>query len=276
MFQIGLFSKMNRVTPKTLRHYDEIGLLKPAFVDNQTGYRYYGSKELIRFNKIMAMKQIGLNLQEIQELIDEPKGIELYLSLKEKEIENRIQEEVNTLKRLKTYEKYIRGEENASYTPVIRALPEVIVASMRTIAPSYESYFDFIPKMGEEMGRQGAICAEPPYCFNIYHDGEYKEFDIDVETCESVVDFCEDSDHIKYKKIEGVSTALCVLHKGPYTTLREAYAFSLAWIEDNGYEMVGVPRESYIDGIWNCESEDDWLTELQWPIQKLGGEWRTT
>ncbi|MBF4695766.1 MerR family transcriptional regulator [Fusibacter ferrireducens] len=269
MFQIGLFSKMNRVTTKTLRHYDEIGLLKPAFVDQQTGYRYYGSTELVRLNKIIALKQLGLSLQEIQELIDQQKGIEIFLTLKEKEIELRIKEETSKLSRLQNYSRYLKGEQNMNYSPVIKALPEVIVASMRLIAPNYESYFDFIPKMGDEMRAKGAVCAVPEYCFNIYHDGEYRESDIDLEVCEAVVDYCEDSEKVKYKKIDAVENALCVMHKGPYTTLPDAYAFAFSWIEANAYVIDGLPRESYIDGIWNKEDENEWLTELQIPVKKI-------
>lgn len=118
------------------------------------------------------------------------------------------------------------------------------------------------------MRKQGAVCAEPEYCFNIYHDGEYKEKDIDVEVCEAVVDYCEDTDLIKFKKIKGYKEALCVLHKGPYSTLPDAYNFAFEWVKDNGYEVVGLPRESYIDGIWNKDSDEEWLTEIQIPIGK--------
>ena len=122
--------------------------------------------------------------------------------------------------------------------------------------------------MGEEMERLGAVCAKPEYCFNIYHDGEYKETDIDVEVCEAVVAFCEDSEMVKFKKIQGVDSALCIFHKGPYSTLSEAYRFAFEWIKDNGYDLVSQPRESYIDGIWNKEDASDWLTEIQIPIRR--------
>lgn len=268
MYQIGLFSKMNRITTKTLRHYDEIGLLKPAYIDDFTGYRYYSSEQLPRLNKILALKQMGVSLSEIQEIIDDPKGVEVFLKLKEKELEETIKKEQEKLLNVRNYRKRIRGELVMKYNPVIKSLPEVIVASMRIIAPSYDYYFEIIPKMGDEMRRLGAVCAKPEYCFNIYHDGEYKERDIDVEVCEAVVDFCEDSEMVKFKKISAVETAICVLHKGPYSLLREAYHFAFEWIKDNGYELVGEPRESYIDGIWNKEDENEWLTEIQIPISK--------
>ena len=73
---------------------------------------------------------------------------------------------------------------------------------------------------------------------------------------------------IEFKKMDKILTAACVYHKGSYSTLGAAYAFVFKWIEDNGYVPCEGPRESYIDGIWNKEDENDWLTELQVPIIK--------
>ena len=89
-----------------------------------------------------------------------------------------------------------------------------------------------------------------------------------MEVCEAVVDYCENSEMVKFKKINAVEKAICVLHKGPYYSLSEAYSFVFRWIEDNGYKAIGEPRESYIDGIWNKEDDSQWLTEIQIPISK--------
>ena len=267
MYQIGIFSKMNYITTKTLRHYDEIGLLKPEYVDELTGYRYYTSNQIPRINKIIALKQIGMDLTQIQKIIDDPSSVELILKIKEGELKKLIEETREKLDNVNNYIKRIEGELIMKYNPVIKSLPEAIVASMRFKAKSYDEYFDIIPKMGEEMGKAGAVCAQPEYCFNIYHDGEYKETDIDVEVCEAVVDYCQDSDMVKFKKIEKVEKALCILHKGPYKNFKDAYVFAYEWIKDNNYEIADSPRESYIDGIWNKENEEDWLTEIQITIK---------
>jgi len=58
------------------------------------------------------------------------------------------------------------------------------------------------------------------------------------------------------------------MHKGSYRDLGRAYAFVFKWIEENGYTMTGSPRECYIDGIWNKESEDEWLSEIQVPVMR--------
>ena len=82
-----------------------------------------------------------------------------------------------------------------------------------------------------------------------------------------VTEMKQDSEILKFKEIDKVENAVCVLHKGSYNKLREAYTFIFKWIEDNNYEVIDNPRESYIDGIWNKESEEEWLTEIQVPIR---------
>ena len=95
---------------------------------------------------------------------------------------------------------------------------------------------------------------------------EYKENDIDIEFCEAVPKRGKDTETIKFKKIDKIDTAACVMHKGPYSTLGEAYSAVYKWIEENNYIPCDNPRESYIDGIWNKEDPEEWLTEIQVPI----------
>ena len=61
--------------------------------------------------------------------------------------------------------------------------------------------------------------------------------------------------------------ALSIFHKGPYAQIGEAYSFIMKYAEENGYNVAGLARESYLDGIWNKESPEEWLTEIQLPIQ---------
>jgi DNA-binding transcriptional MerR regulator len=65
MFKIGDFSKISQVSIRSLRHYDEIGLFKPAHTDPFTGYRYYSADQLPRLNRIIALRTLGLSLEEI-------------------------------------------------------------------------------------------------------------------------------------------------------------------------------------------------------------------
>jgi len=90
MFKIGEFSKLSQVTVKTLRYYDEIGLLKPAKVDRFTSYRYYSADQLPRLNRILALKDLGLSLAQVAQLLDgdlPPAQIRGMLRLKQAELQ---------------------------------------------------------------------------------------------------------------------------------------------------------------------------------------------
>ncbi|MCO1603730.1 MerR family transcriptional regulator [Desulfosporosinus nitroreducens] len=269
MYRIGTFSKINKVTIKTLRYYDEIGLLKPAFVDEENSYRYYTSDQLPLLHKIIALRQIGFSIDEISAIQQGQNSIKIF-EQREQELKASIDESQRQLGQITHYLAKMKEDFNMNYEVVSKELPEVIVFSRRMVIPDYNYYFEIIPKIGEEVKKSNPEikCTVPEYCFIIYHDGEYKEKNIDVEFCEAVTSWGKDTKTIKFKKIEKVPSAACVYHKGPYSSIGNAYAHLYKWIEENGFLANDNPRESYIDGIWNKEDENDWLTELQVPIMK--------
>ncbi|MDP2844299.1 MAG: MerR family transcriptional regulator [Acetobacterium sp.] len=258
---------MNRVTIKALRHYDEIGLLKPATIEKFTGYRYYTSEQLPLLHQILALREMGFTLDEIKKIQGGTPEKDLLLQ-KRLELLKRIAQDTLRLSQVESY-LVKNDDESAGYHVILKELPQVIVASLRTTIPNYNALFSVVPPMGAEMERLGCVCAVPEYCFNIYHDGEYRETDVDVEICEAVTAAQEDSEMLKFKVIERVENAACVLHKGPYEGFPNAYNAVLKWVERNGYEIIDHPRESYIDGVWNKDSAADWLTEIQFPVKKI-------
>jgi len=266
MFTIGEFSKINKITTKTLRHYDHIGLLKPDKIDDWTGYRQYSSNQLPEIQQILKLRDLGFGLTEIGEMMHNFDKVAELLKRRQKEIAQTIKEEKLRLSRVELFLVEVEGDVKMKLEVTIKSLPEVVVASMRTIVPSYDTYFDIVPKMGEYMNSVGAVCLEPAYCFTIYHDGEYQESNIDVEICEAVVEARQESDKVKFKTIIGIPEAACVFHKGPYSTLRETYNKLFQWVEAEGYQVADSPRESYTDGIWNKEAPGEWLTEVQVPV----------
>ncbi|MBU3075405.1 MerR family transcriptional regulator [Clostridium estertheticum] len=268
MFRIGEFSKLTKTTVKALRYYDEIDLLKPEFVDEETNYRVYTTKQLVKLHKIQSFRQIGLSIDEIK-LIISGHSIKLILEKRKSEIEDTIAQSNAQLSRI---EFILQGKEDElimNYQAILKELPECIVYSKRLTVSSYDSYFELIPAIEEEIvaANPELKCTVPEYCFIKYLDNEYKVKDINIEFCEAVEKMGKETGDIKFRKIESVS-AVSVMHKGGYARLAKAYAFAFKWSEDNGYVIVDSPRENYIDGIWNKENEDEWLTELQIPLIK--------
>lgn len=267
MYSIGEFSRINKITPKTLRHYDRIGLLKPAKTDPWTGYRYYSADQLHQIGRILMLKGFGCSLTTIQEVLADESKMEPLLREREKEIRRTIREQRGRLEEVQNYLTQITQGETMNTEITLKSLPEVIVASMRTTVPNYTAFFEIVPKMGEYMSSVGAICREPEYCFTIFHNDEYREEDIDVEICEAVTEAKPDSETVTFKTIPGVATAACIQHRGSYNTLGESYNALFSWIERNGHAPSGHPRESYIDGVWNKDDPADWLTEVQVPVE---------
>ena len=101
MFSIGEFSHIARVTPRQLRHYEELGLFRPEHIDSETGYRFYSTLQLPRLNRILALKDLGLALTQILHLLDEPisaEEIRGMLTLRKAQIEQTLREELDRVR----------------------------------------------------------------------------------------------------------------------------------------------------------------------------------
>jgi len=265
LYRIGLFSKITKITVKALRFYEEEDLLKPCHVDHANGYRYYSSEQLPRAHRIVSLRQCGFSIPEIRQILA-GKHIGTLFAKKQKELESAALQANAQLASINHYLENLGDEGRISHEVVIKELPAVLVYSKRMRVESYDSYFTCIPQIGEELTKANPDlrCKEdPPYCFIMYHDGEYKDADIDMEFCEAVESRGVETHGIVFKTIDKVNEAACVLHKGSYSELRTAYTAVFQWIEKNGYMASGCPRESYIDGIWNHEDPSKWLTEVQ-------------
>ncbi len=271
MYKIGLFSKIGKVTVKALRFYEEEGLLVPGRIDGATGYRYYDTSQIPRLHKIVALRQCGFSIPEIKSILG-GKNIASLFADRRSRLEAELREASLQLSSIESYIESIKEDGSMRYEVVIKDLPRVLVYSVRTRVESYDSYFEVVPRIGEECtaANPDLRCLEdPPYCFIIYRDGEYRERDIDIEFCEAVNKRGVDTDRIKFKTIERVPAAACVMHKGPYSELRAAYAAVYKWIDENGYAATDDPRESYIDGIWNRDDPAEWVTEVQVPVEHI-------
>ncbi|MDD6441211.1 MAG: MerR family transcriptional regulator [bacterium] len=268
LYKIGAFASMNRVTVKTLRFYEEQGLLFPAAIDPESGYRYYTLNQMATLHQISALKQAGFTLEEIAR-VNNGADEEAIIIQKKSEI---LAEIAKLTSQVAALDGYLAKKRGSLTAPVlIKAIPECTIAYVQTKLDSYDCLFEKMPKMGELMEQAGCICAMPEYCFTNYLEPGCKEEDILVELCEAVTEPKEEIGELRYKQMPAIQAA-CIFHKGSYHTLAESYETVLKYIEDNDYEIVGEIRENYIDGVWNKESENEWLTEIQVPVRKIEKE----
>ena len=267
--KIGEFSKMMQVTVKTLRHYEQKGLLIPDDVDEWTGYRYYSITQMQRLNTIRGLQRQGFSLEEIKDLLEDESQMPSVAQLTKKieETERQLQilmERRHQLLKWMDSHKQIRTMEKFS----IQSLPEIIVASHREIIPDYSALGQLcVNKIGPEMQRLGCKCPPPGYCFTIEHHQEYRATDLDIEYCEQVEEMGTDNTIIQFKRLPAVPKALCMKHVGPYERFHESFTEAFAYMEEQGYKLAGPLRTSYIDGVWNKANPEEWLSIIQIPIE---------
>lgn len=267
--KIGEFSKMMQVTVKTLRHYEQRGLLMPEEVDKWTGYRYYSISQMQRLNAIRDLQRQGFTLEEVKELFDA--GAQMpsvdQLTQKIEETERQLQLLVERRRQLLRWLDSHK-QKNTMEKFNIQSLPEIIVASHREIIADYSALGPLcVNKIGPEMQRLGCKCPPPGYCFTIEHAKEYHPTDIDIEYCEQVEEMGVDSSIIQFKRLSAVPKALCMKHVGPYERFYESYTEAFKYMEEQGYKIAGHPRTCYIDGAWNQDDPEKWLSIVQIPIE---------
>ena len=270
MIRIGLFSKLSQVPVKTLRYYNEIGLLEPAEIDSFTGYRYYSVTQLPRLNRILALKDLGLSLNQIARLLTEELPVEQLrgmLRLKQVEIQQQMQQEKEKLDRVAARLRQIEQENKMSnYDVVIKKVEPQRIASVRDVIPSYPEQGHLWQDL-ETVMVQNQIKSTGP-CLTLYHSDEPK---IDAEVCEPVAEGVSlpQNPQVQIRELPGTEVA-AVIHHGPFNTLSESYEAVLKWIEANGYQINGPCREIYLQppAEMGSQTDPDTVTEVQFPVIK--------
>lgn len=271
MFKIGEFSKLIKVPIKTLRYYDELGIFKPIKIDRFTGYRYYSASQLDTLNKILSLKDIGFSLEQIKYIIENNVSSEKLISmLKMKEIETNeiIKANNEKLNRINSLVKMLNNKEDIvmNYNVVIKKIEPTMAACLRDIIPDYSAQHDLWCEMAEHLNKHNIKIL--PGCGVIYHDPGFKESNVDMEIVELTSAAVPETDRIKYKELPGYETVATLIHKGFYDRLSDSYTVLLKWIEENGYKICGPNMEIYIAGEWCTDNPDEYITEIQIPVQK--------
>ncbi len=279
MIRIGDFSKLSLVSVKTLRYYDELGLLKPIQTDSFTGYRMYEVHQLLRLNRILALKDLGFSLDEIGRLLADDLTTEQLrgmLKLRRAEARDKVREEAERLDRVEARLRQIEQEDVVSkYDVVIKQIDALQVASVRDVVPTPPEQGTLWAELGQFLESRRIRPSGP--CLTLYHDDGYKERDWDLEVCEQVEGNIKGAGRVKIRTLAAVPTMACTLHHGPFKTIGEAYDALIKWIDANGYRICGPAREVCVrEAARNAEggpvlasqTDPETITEVQFPVEK--------
>jgi DNA-binding transcriptional MerR regulator/effector-binding domain-containing protein len=272
MFSIGEFARLGGVSIRTLRHYDETGLLRPAKVDPDTGYRSYRASQLGRLNRILAMKELGLSLTQARQLLD---GITLeelqgMLMLRRAQLEQELQAHKNQLLGVEARLRYIAREGAMPADDIIvKTIPAMGVVVLAAPTPGWGPA-NIVPVVNQLRGQfdQLGIAervkeAGPLMIFYSHDQGN----DVVVHLALPVVDQpAELPPPARYMVLPEIEAATAV-RSGPAASIFPfVYHDLTSWIEAQGYRSNPPGREIWINEIEDVADVDQQVFEIQQPF----------
>lgn len=273
MLKIGDFSKLSLVSIKALRYYDELGLLKPVQVDEFTGYRYYSTSQLTRLNRILALKDMGLALEQIAQLLDQnltPDQVRGMLKLKRVELEQQMAESQQRLERINAWLQTFEQEAvMPAYDVIVKKVAPLRVAQVRALVPDLEHIGPVLDhtfdQVGNYISQHGATPLDPST--TVYYVEGYCEQNFEVGACMPFTGSLTGDANVEVCELPAHETVAVVVHHGPFSTMHQAYEAAFRWIEANVYQTAGYVRELNLE-YERGGDQSKYVTEIQFPIEK--------
>jgi DNA-binding transcriptional MerR regulator len=271
MFTIGDFARHGRVSVRMLRHYDAVGLFRPAHVNPSSGYRGYEANQLAQLNRIIALKELGFTLEQVREMLDEQVGVDQLrgmLALQRAELEAALAADRRRLAQIEARLRMIESEgQMPANEVVVKRIAAARVLELTDVAASFspEDIGPVVKPLCAELGRRlegkKAVPAGRLVCY--YErppDGDDK---VMVHAAVPISGEPAELNGLTLAELPGAENAATVVHRGSMDNVIPGYQAMARWMDANGYHSSGYPRELYLE----CpENPEDWVTELQEPM----------
>ncbi|MDG4810209.1 MerR family transcriptional regulator [Micromonospora sp. WMMD1120] len=275
MFTIGDFARFGRVSVRMLRHYDSIGLLRPASVDPHTGYRSYRADQLRRLNRVIALKGLGLTLEQVRAIVDDAVDVtELrgMLRLRRHQLAAQVAADTARLAAVEARLRTIESEGRMTTQDVVlKEIPPVRVAALAAVAPSYQGHDigpviqPLYPELFRRLDAAGITPTGPALAWYepapgddgdavLVHAGVAVAVGADAVADVAVVD------------LPAVRTAATVIHEGAMEDVEPSMQALARWVDENGYRADGYAREVYLE--YCADAPEKGVTELQLAVRR--------
>jgi DNA-binding transcriptional MerR regulator len=269
VLKIGEFARVTQVSIATLRHYEKLGLLIPAGLDPETGYRYYSFDQLPRVNRLLALKDLGFSLEQIAQFLEEGFSLEQLrgmFKLKQAQTQQMIDTEQARLTRIATRLCQIEQEgKMPAYEVLLKQIDAVLVASIRAIVllddGLGQSYRNIVAYLDQQCVQQ-----TEPTVFLLYSRSEQRDdgLYIDMETAIPLSVTLPGNEQITIRTLPAGLMA-STIHTGADLLLGQAYATLYRWMKDNSYQIIGPPRQVRLRYAMHMDPAQ-YVTEVQFPI----------
>ena len=264
MLRIGEFSRRGRVSVKALRHYEAIGLLRPAHVDAATGYRSYAADQLDDLHRLMVLRALGLSLERIRQVLQDdpsPERMRRLLDERRAAVARRIDAEQAQLAAIEARIRHLEGDRDAAPGAVVRDVPAAFVASLRRVVPDYgvvDALFDEIARALPDTARIAGHGA-------VWHHCAPHKRQID---CEALV-LLERPVSVRKVRLYQLPAcrAACVVHPSDEEDFASARAAAKAAVANQPFEIEGPMRERYFSSAGDSRFD---LTEIPFPLRTTG------
>lgn len=277
MFLIGEFSRIAQVPKSQLRYYDETGLLKPAEIDEWTSYRYYSVEQLPIIHRIMALRDLGLSLEQIKRLIADDVSVEeirgMYL-LRKNQIEQSLQDEIVRLRILEARLNHLENESSLSQPDVVlKSVPEQPLIGTRIQLPSLFDVFGILQQMQATLPaavgktNMGHISV-------VFHSSFFETQEVDItvgyllhKRLEAAV-VLPNGIEMKTQMLPEMPLAASTVRPGGPENNVESHERIGRWALENGYSLAGEGRELVITPPRSATDRTGMVTEVQIPVIK--------
>lgn len=271
MIRIGDFARLGQVTIATLHYYERLGLLTPISVDKFTGYRYYSVAQLPRLNRILALKDLGFSLEQIEVVLAGNLTVvqlRAMLATKRAEVETQVSEAQGRLRRIEARLRQIEMEDSMPvYDVVLKTTAAMLIASQKVTIPTNDQVPEYLNAAYEavysHIRQQGA--KDTGACFALWHQGADVYTNEVAEAAVPLDRLIPASEKVAVYELSPTQVA-AVVHHGDFDDFTQGHTALMKWIEENGYRIVGPYREIYISHDHNNLSDS--ATEIQYPVEK--------
>lgn len=272
LYSIGEAGKICNVSTKTLRFYDKIGVLKPDYVSDESGYRYYSDVTLLKIPVIKYYKQMGFKLEEMigifngesyQRMEDNFRKKLLELNRKEQEIHNsyvsvndwyEMTKEAKMVSMQKVHPVCIKYQPTQEYV----YLDQEFCYNYRNSVINIP-WTDYLASVNCSI--TGPVIMEYPS----FRDKMYG-FCRTARIMQRIVGECDSQTNILVMEGQMVAS---VYHVGGYDNIAESYQKILDYTEQQGYVCGDKAIERYVLDYWTSEILDEFVTEIIIPIRKI-------
>ncbi|WP_065754607.1 MerR family transcriptional regulator [Bradyrhizobium paxllaeri] len=276
MFRIGEFAQIAQVSSRQLRFYDQLGLLQPAHIDRETGYRYYSIRQLPRLNSILALKELGLTLEQIGPLLkDSISAAELRAmrTLKRAEVERSLHEQQAQLRHIESRIAQIdRHGRTEGFDVILKSVEPAPFLSLHCACADMDEVVRMISLVAEDGARQIKPALRDKLIVVARNDHDDEKLDLEIGfslTRPSNAAVRLRGDHLlRASELPAVEMMATIVRPGTNMESHTSFGAVGTWIEANHYQIAGPCREVFLEPITGPPGFEGALVEIQFPVRQ--------